>query len=177
MLDVDPPRVDEYLASRCAGGYSSFRTWTRLARLLELLAEGGAPLSPAPATAGVVTLSGTDALLAGYERFLREERGLASSSTAMYLLRARRFLAGYTEDGNLRAVSPATVSGAVLHEAETLSVASARVFAIALRWLRAPDRADRHGPVRGGLARHVSAAFVVAARRESGPGDRVAAFV
>jgi len=135
VLDVDPPRVDEYLASRCAGGYSSFRTRTRLARLLEVLAEGGAPLSPAPATAGVVTLSGTDALLAGYERFLREERGLASSSTAMYLLRARRFLAGYTEDGNLRAVSPATVSGAVLHEAETLSVASARVFAIALRWL------------------------------------------
>lgn len=100
-----------------------------------MLAESSAPLSPAPDTANTVALSRTDALLAGYERFLREERGVASSTTAMYLLRARRFLANYTDDGDLRAVTAATVSGAVLHEAETLSVASAWVFAIALRWL------------------------------------------
>lgn len=152
VLDVSPARVDEYLASRRAGGYSSFRTRTRLGRLLEVLAESGAPLSPAPVTADAVVLSGTDVLLAGYEQFLREERGLTSSTTAMYLLRARRFLADYTDDGDLRAVTSATVSRAVLHEAEALSVASARVFAIALRWLL------RYGYLSGQIDTDVSAA-------------------
>jgi len=135
VLDLSAERVDEYLAGRRAGGYSSFRTRASLARLLEVLAECGAPLSPTPATAGVVALSRTDVLLAGYERFLREERGLASSTTAAYVLRARRFVADHTDEGDLRVVTAATVSGAVLHEAEALSVASARVFAVALRWV------------------------------------------
>jgi len=152
VLDVSADRVDEYLTGRRAGRYSSFRTRASLARLLEVLAEGGAPLSPAPTTGGRGTPSRTDALLAGYERFLREERGLASSSTAMYLLRVRRFLATYTEDGDLRSVTAATVSGAVLHEAEALSVASARVFAIALRWLL------RYGHVSGQIDTDLSAA-------------------
>jgi integrase/recombinase XerD len=133
--DVNAELVQEYLANRCAGGYSSFRTPSRMAQLLAVLAAAGAPVNSAPATVAGVALSRTDALLAGYERFLREERGLACSSTAAYVLRARRFLADYTDDGDLRAVTSAAVTDAVLHEAEALSVASARVFAIALRWL------------------------------------------
>lgn len=44
-------------------------------------------------------------------------------------------MADYTDDGDLRTVTAATVSGVVLREAEALSVSSARVFAIALRWM------------------------------------------
>jgi integrase/recombinase XerD len=135
VRDANDELVEEYLASRRAGGYSSFRTRSRLTQLLAVLAAAGAPVNSAPATAAGVAPSRTEVLLAGYERFLREERGLASSSTAAYVLRASRFLADYTDDGDLRAVIPATVTDAVLHEAEALSLASARVLAIALRWL------------------------------------------
>ena len=152
VLDVNAELVEEYLTGRRAGGYSSFRTRSRLATLLAVLATGGAPLSSAPATSAGVALSRMDVLLVGYERFLREERGLASSSIAAYVLRARRFLADYTDDGDLRAVTAATVTGAVLHEAEALSVASARVFAIALRWLL------RYGHLSGLIDADLSAA-------------------
>ena len=70
--------------------------------------------------------------LAGFERFLREERGLAAATVAAYVLRAGRFLAGHPD---LSAVTPAEVSGAVLQTAQTLSVTSAQMLVHALRWL------------------------------------------
>jgi site-specific recombinase XerD len=134
VVELTDERVDEYLAKRCAAGYSSFRTRASLAALLDALAACGAPLTQAP-TRVSPAVSGTDVLLAGYARFLREERGLAASTTAAYLLRAGRFLAWCTEDGDLRAVNAATVSGAVLREAEAVSAGSVQVFVVALRWL------------------------------------------
>lgn len=127
-------RVDEYLSERCAQGYSSFCTRTSLTPLLDVLTECGALPAPGPDVTPT-TVSGAGGLLAGYACFLCEERGLAASTTAAYVVRAGRFLAGYTDNGDLGSVTAAAVSAAVLREAETLSASSARVYAIAVRWL------------------------------------------
>lgn len=168
LPDLSSERVDEYVAGRCASGYSSFRTRASLAKLLETLAASGAPLSLAPSTTGVVVLSRVNVLLSGFECFLREERGLTSSTTAAYLLRARRFLVDYTDDADLRAVTAATVSGAVLHQAQTRSVSSARVSAIALRWLL------RYGHLAGLIDTDLSAGALPVTGRPSSSLPRAA---
>ena len=80
--DLSVARVDEYLAQRRAEGYSSFCSWASLRQLLDVLARCGAPLAEAAVASG----SEVDVLLAGYAGFLREERGLAASTTAAYVL-------------------------------------------------------------------------------------------
>lgn len=86
-LDVEglsTARVEEYLVQRRTDGYTSFCTRACLAPLLEVLGTAGAPLEePEP------ELSAVEALLSGFARFLRQERGLAASTTSAYVLRAR----------------------------------------------------------------------------------------
>ncbi|MGB8384085.1 MAG: hypothetical protein WCG47_23045 [Dermatophilaceae bacterium] len=86
--DLTSARVDEYLAQRRADGYSSHCSRASLTPLLDLLAGCGAPVLVKPALPG----SEVDALLAGFAGYLRQERGLAASTTTAYVLRARRFL-------------------------------------------------------------------------------------
>jgi len=128
VADLTPQRVDEYLRQRRGMGYATFCTRTSLAPLLEVLAAAGAPLNePDP------PVSAVEGLLDGYARFLRQERGLADSTTSAYVLRAGRFLDRHGHGADLRAVDTAAVTGAVLAEAETVSAGSAQFFVVALR--------------------------------------------
>lgn len=95
---------------------------------MEVLARCGAPLvEPARSESEI------GRLLAGYARFLREERGLAASTAAAYVLRARRFVAGYGHGADLGRVHTGDVTRAVLDEADAVSAGSAQFFVVALR--------------------------------------------
>lgn len=128
VAELNPERVEEYLGQRRGDGYTSFRTRTRLAPLLEVLAAAGAPLEePDPPVTAV------EVLLGDFSRFLRGERGLVSSTVSAYVARARRFLAGHGHGADLRAVDAAAVTRAVLGEADVVSAGSAQYFVAALR--------------------------------------------
>jgi len=128
--DLTLARIDEYLAQRDTDGYASFCSRASLTQLLDVLARCGAPLVE-PALAG----SEIDVLLVGYARFLRQERGLAASTTAAYVLRARRFVTGYGHGADLGQLQTADVTRAVLREAGRVSAGSAQFFVVALRSL------------------------------------------
>ncbi len=129
VLDLTVARVEEYLGQRRAAGYSSFCSRASLTQLLDVLAACGAPLVEAAAAPG----SEVDVLLAGYSRFLRQERGLVPSTSAAYVLRARRFVAGCGHGADLREVGTGEVTRAVLRESGTVSAGSAQFFVVALR--------------------------------------------
>lgn len=129
VRDLSATRVEEYLGQRRADGYTAFCSWARLTPLLDTLAAAGAPLAaPEPGPASPV-----EVLLHGYARFLRQERDLAASTTAAYVLRARRFLDGYGHGADLHEVGTAVVTHAVLREADRVSAGSAQFFVVALR--------------------------------------------
>jgi integrase/recombinase XerD len=132
QLDVaglSDQRVEQYLGERRAAGYTAYCSRTSLSPLWELLALRGAPLGASPE----VAVSQVEVLLAGYSRFLREERALASSTTAAYVVRARRFLAEGVGEHGLGGLGAADVVGAVLRESAALSVGSTQFFVVALR--------------------------------------------
>ena len=128
VAELTGARVDEYLGQRRGDGYAAFCTRTGLAPLLDVLAAAGAcvdqPGQP---------VSAVDVLLDGYAQFLRQERGLAASTTSAYVLRARRFLDRHAHGADLRAVDTAVVTSAVLREADGVSAGSAQFFVVALR--------------------------------------------
>lgn len=121
-------RVEDYLGQRRSDGYATFRTRTSLAPLLDVLATAGAPLSEPDRP-----VSAADAHLDAYAEFLRQERGLADSTTRAYVLRAQRFLDWHGPGADLRAVDTTVVTGAVLGEAARVSSGSAQFFVVALR--------------------------------------------
>jgi len=101
-------------------------------------------------------------LLGGFARYLREERGLASSTAKAYLALARRFLADYSDDGDLRGLTSADVSAAVRGESVAVSAGSVQYFGAALRALL------RYGHVAGLIEADLSAAALpVAGHRHS----------
>lgn len=128
VVGLTVARVGEYLSQRRADGYASFCTRTSLAPLLDVLATAGAPLTEPDRP-----VSAVDGLLAGYARFLRQERGLAASTTSAYVLRAGRFLGWHGHGADLRGVDTAVITAAVLHEADSVSAGSAQFFVVALR--------------------------------------------
>lgn len=121
--------VDEYLAQRRSDGYTSFCSRASLRQLLEVLAGCGAPLLVEPPLPG----SDVETLLTGFSGYLRQERGLAASTTTAYLLRARRFVAGYGHGADLAGLGSGDVTRAVLREADRVSAGSAQFFVVALR--------------------------------------------
>ncbi len=131
ITDVTDEVVEEYLQQRRADGYASFCSLAGLRQLLAVLDVCGAPLTgPAAGPA-----SELDVLMAEYALFLRQERGLAASTTAAYVLRARRFLDGCGGVANIPNLTAAAVTGAVLRESQMLSAGSAQFFAVSLRAL------------------------------------------
>jgi site-specific recombinase XerD len=128
VVDVTFERVDEYLAQRRAEGYVAFRSRASLEQLLDELVRCGAPLvEPVPPALEV------DTLLAGFAGYLRQERGLAVSTTTAYVLRARRFVDGYGHAADLNRLGSGDVTRAVLREAGTVTAGSAQFFVVALR--------------------------------------------
>jgi integrase/recombinase XerD len=127
LVGLTGARVEEYLVQR-RDGHASFCTRASLAPLLEVLAAAGAPLNEPDQP-----VLAADALLDAYAQFLRQERGLAASTTSAYVLRAQRFLAWHGHGADLRAVDTTVVTGAVLGEADRVSSGSAQFFVVALR--------------------------------------------
>jgi site-specific recombinase XerD len=155
--DLTPARVDEYLARRQADGYSSFCSRASVRQLLDLLAGCGAPLGEASEPDGEL-----DVLLARYAGHLRQERRLAVSTTAAYVLRARRFVVGYGHGADLSRLDAGDVTGAVLREAGEVSAGSAQFFVVALRSFL------RYGYLTGLIGADLSAASLpVTGRRRS----------
>jgi site-specific recombinase XerD len=80
-----------------------------------------------------VPSSPTDALLAGFERHLLAERGLAAGTVVLYRASARRFVDGLPPGRGLAGLAAGDVTAAVLPESEGLSVSAAQNFVSGLR--------------------------------------------
>ena len=63
-----------------------------------------------------------EVLLAGFERYLLAERGLAAGTVALYLACARRFVEGLSPDRGLAGLSAGDVTAAVLRGALPVGV-------------------------------------------------------
>lgn len=126
--DLSGERVDQFLAARRQAGFTWPGTRRALAPLLSFLATHDAlPESEPPPTP-----SAAEVLLASFERYLLDERGLASSTAGAYRLRAARFLVSSAPQ-SLGDLCAADIHRAVLAEVATLSVGSAQFFVVALR--------------------------------------------
>jgi len=126
--DLSRERVEQYLDWRRGCGYQGFCSRRGLRPLLATLGSLGLLPDEVP-TARI------DVLLGGFDRYLRQERGVASCTSQAYLAHARRFLADYGKDGDLRELTPADVSAAVLQQSRVASVGTVQLFVTALRSL------------------------------------------
>ena len=104
--DVTEARAHAFLASRRRAGYTCWRSPRGLERMLAYLrALGVAPPAPRARPRGAV-----DRLLARYDSYLGDERGLARSTVRRLRDAARRFLVAYgATRPALRAVTPSDV--------------------------------------------------------------------
>jgi len=127
--DLTGERVAQYFGERRAAGYVSSLSPRSLAVLLELLRSRGVLTSQDPPR----PCSKSEALLAAFGDYLLNERALAPSTVAAYVLRARRFLIGRDPGVALAGLSAGDVTGAVLGVAGTGSVGSVQYFVVALR--------------------------------------------
>ena len=127
--DLTDERVSEYVADRRRAGYTGLITLRGLDPIVSVLTACGVrPISERAAPA-----AGAPALLAAFERYLRTERGLAVSTTTAYVAGAARFLAQVAADGEVRELTSADVTSAVLSECEAWSVGAGQYFVAALR--------------------------------------------
>jgi site-specific recombinase XerD len=127
--DLTAERVEAYLRARRAAGCTWLSSRRGLAPLLDVLAARQAlPAGPPPAPG-----TPTDVLLAAFGRYLRSERGLEAGTTAAYVACAARFLSRYAPGRELEGLTARDVTGAVLAESATHSVASTRYFIGGLR--------------------------------------------
>jgi len=158
VADLSWERIEAYLEQRRSCGHKGFCSRRSLTPMLGTLASLGLlPVEEPPAPASRI-----DVLLGGFSRYLREERGLASCTVQAYLSRARRFLTDYSDDGDLRGLTSADVTGAVLRESAAVSAGSVQYFVAALRSLL------RYGYVAGLIEAELSgAALPVTGRRRS----------
>lgn len=158
VADLSWERIEAYLEQRRSCGHKGFCSRRSLTPMLGTLASLGLlPVEEPPAPASRI-----DVLLGGFARYLSEERGLASCTVQAYLSRARRFLTDYSDDGDLRGLTSADVTGAVLRESAAVSAGSVQYFVAALRSLL------RYGHVAGLIEADLSgAALPVTGRRRS----------
>jgi len=122
--------VDEFLVWQRAGGrYRS--QWSRpgLMCLLDVLRGLGVLAVEEPAAPS----SPADVLLAGFERYLVAERGLATGTVVLYLACVCRFVDGLPPDRGLDGLAAGDVTAAVLHACKGVSVSTAQNFAKGLR--------------------------------------------
>ena len=130
VADLTSERVELYLRARRAAGCSASCSRRSLAPLLEVLSTLGVlPVEQPASTAS----SATDVVVASFHGYLLRERGLAGSTAAAYVERARRFMADCASDGALTDVTARGVTSAVLRESRAVSAGSAQYFVMALR--------------------------------------------
>lgn len=166
LEDLSRERLEQYLALRRARGYSSLCSRQGVSPLLGTLTC----LGLLPQEQAVTAPSRIDLLLDGFRGYLRDERGLTECTAQTYLLRVGRFVADYGHDGDLRGLTSAQVSAAVLQESGSLSVGSVQLFVTALRSLL------RYCQVAGLVDKDLSgAALGITGRRRSCLPQRVSA--
>ena len=121
-----------FLRFRQAQGYAHPASMAGMAPLLDYLASVGAVPAAEPQAAG----GPVDALIAGYRRYLLQERGLSpQSSVPHYADVARRFVAHVQAGtpGELDGLTAATVTGFVLSVSQRRSVGEAKAVSTRLR--------------------------------------------
>ena len=129
--ELSGARVDEFLVwQRAEGRYRSQWSRSGLMCVLEVLRGLGELAADEPAAPS----SPVEVLLAGFERYLLAERGLAAGTVALYLACARRFVEGLSPDRGLAGLSAGDVTAAVLRESESVSVSATQNFVSGVRW-------------------------------------------
>jgi len=159
VADLTSERVELYLGARRAAGCSASCSRRSLAPLLGVLSTLGVlPVEQPASTAS----SATDVVLASFHGYLLRERGLAGSTAAAYVERARRFMADCTSNGAFAHLTATDVTSAVLRESRSVSAGSAQYFVVVLRsFLRF---CFIHGLIQSDLS---AAALAVTGRRRS----------
>jgi integrase/recombinase XerD len=130
VAEVSDVRVEEFLACQRASGcdrHSLSRPGLRC--LLDVLRGLGVLAAEEPAAAS----SPADVLLAGFERYLLAERGLAAGTVVLYRASARRFVDGLSSDRGLAGLAAGDVTAAVLRESGVVSVSAAQNFVSGVR--------------------------------------------
>jgi integrase/recombinase XerD len=127
--DLNRERLEQFVVARRAVVGHRTCSLQSLLPVLEILEE----LGVLPAERTVQPVLAAEAIVRSFGCYLLAERGASSATVDAYVPRARRFVAAYAPDGDLRALTPGAVTGAVLAESATVSVASAQVFVRALR--------------------------------------------
>ena len=132
--ELTPAPVEEFLAARRAAGYSSWLSARSTVSPLAYLCEVG--VVPVEVTSVVVD-DPLERILAGYRRYLLDERGLTELPAGRYETAARLFLTGrVSPDGSgLDRLAGADVSLFLAAESAKRSVATARQLTAGLRSL------------------------------------------
>lgn len=177
-------RIDAFVRVECANGRGpSSLSRPGLVCLLDLLRE----LGVVPG-AVMATPSPTEAFLDSFGGYLLSERGLAAGTVRGYVAHATRFMAGLAP-GELRDVTPAQVTAAVLAQSSTVSVSATQNFVAGLRaFLRfcfiegfveldlsqaaLPATGRRRSLLPRGIASDEAAALLASCDRRSGVGRR-----
>jgi integrase/recombinase XerD len=130
VAEVSQARVEEFFQWQRVN-WRHRHSWSRpgLRCLLDVLRGLGVVAAEEP----VAPSSPTDVLLARFERYLLAERGLAAGTVVLYLRSARRFVERLPPDRALAGLVAGDVTGAVLHEAEIVSVSATQTFVSGLR--------------------------------------------
>ncbi len=128
--EVSDVCVEEFLAWQRASGCDR-HSWSRpgLRCLLDVLRGLGVLVAEEPAPAS----SPTDVLLAGFERYLLTEQGLAAGTVVLYRASARRFVEGLSSDRRLAGLAAGDVTAAVLRQSRVVSVSAAQNFVSGVR--------------------------------------------
>lgn len=183
---LDERRIEEFLAAQRGDGRHRSQ-WSRpgLLCLLEVLREHGVAGVRLPAAGG----SSCEVLLASFERYLLDERGLATGTVCGYVAHARRFLDGLY-GSELEGLAASEVTAAVLRQVDRGgSVSAAQNFVAGLRaflrycFLEGLLRTDlsaaalavtgrRRSPIPRGLSRAQADALLASCDRRTGLGRR-----
>lgn len=127
-------RIEAFLRHRRAQGYTCWRSPKGLEPILATLRARNVvpPAEPLPQEATSVA-----GLLGAYERYLLEDRAVASCTAGGYVRTARRFLSelGVEELADIRRLRTADISGFVLSEARTMATGTAKLTVTGLRAL------------------------------------------
>jgi integrase/recombinase XerD len=128
---LDTMMVEEFVAARRAAGYTRHLGRGALAPLLEYARRSG--ICPEPVTTVVATPA--DAVLARFEDYLLEERGVTARTAAQYLDYVRPFVVEHVArgDADLRGLAAGQVTGFVLGRCRGVPVTTAKPLLTALR--------------------------------------------
>ena len=129
IADLDERRVDQFVKARRRRGRTCRGLRRTALQLLELLRS--AEVVPTPET--VRDESPAAVLLARYERYLRQERGLAESTIAGYRAFARPFIAEHLGGGSADALRSCDVRDFLLARVHSMIPKRAQYMGTALR--------------------------------------------